>query len=171
MITVHRDKPNKDFLQIKNTHWMEFNKKYEPYALQLYLYLAKNADGYSFALSQKAAEEEAGIKKTSFHKYIDLLIQEGYLVRRSGNTYDFYETPHKQQKNEMERPPCGGLSCPQGEQQNLSHELRSSPQLAEFPQQNKEIYNRYTNNIDSGKDNQQQEEGNDTGSTKKVFIF
>ena len=86
MITVHRDKPNKDFLQIKNTHWMEFNKKYEPYALQLYLYLAKNADGYSFALSQKAAEEEAGIKKTSFHKYIDLLIQEGYLVRRSGNT-------------------------------------------------------------------------------------
>ena len=85
--------------------------------------------------------------------------------------YDFYETPHKQEENEMERPPCGGLSCPQGEQQNLSHELRSSPQLAEFPQQNKEIYNRYTNNIDSGKDNQQQEEGNDTGSTKKVFIF
>ena len=100
MITVHRDKPNKDFLQIKNTHWMEFNKKYEPYALQLYLYLAKNADGYSFALSQKAAEEEVGIKKTSFHKYIDLLIPAGYLVRRSGNTYDFYETPHKQQKNE-----------------------------------------------------------------------
>ena len=150
---------------------MEFNKKYEPYALQLYLYLAKNADGYSFALSQKAAEEEAGIKKTSFHKYIDLLIQEGYLVRRSGNTYDFYETPHKQGENEMERPPCGGLSCPPSEQQNLSHELCRSPQLAEFPQQNKEIYNRYTNNIDSGKDNQQQEEGNDTGSTKKVFIF
>ena len=152
---------------------MEFNKKYEPYALQLYLYLAKNADGYSFALSQKAAEEEAGIKKTSFHKYIDLLIQEGYLVRRSGNTYDFYETPHKQGENEMERPPCGGLSCLPSEQQNLSHELRSSPQLAEFPQQNKEIYNRYTNNIDSGKNIQQQqeEEGDDTESTKKVFIF
>ena len=135
---------------------MEFNKKYEPYALQLYLYLAKNADGYSFALSQKAAEEEAGIKKTSFHKYIDLLIQEGYLVRRSGNTYDFYETPHKQQKNEMKRPPCARISCPHGGPKNLSHELRSSPQLADFPQQNKEIYNRYTNNIDSGKDTQQQ---------------
>ena len=151
---------------------MEFNKKYEPYALQLYLYLAKNADGYSFALSQKAAEEEAGIKKTSFHKYIDLLIQEGYLVRRSGNTYDFYETPHKQEENETERPPCGGLSCPQNEQKNLSHELRSSPQLAEFPQRNKEIYNRHTNNIDSGKDSlHQQGKETHTENPKKEFVF
>ncbi len=60
-----------------------------PTPCNVYLYLAKNADGYSFALSQKAAEEEAGIKKTSFHKYIDLLIQEGYLVRRRGTLTTF----------------------------------------------------------------------------------
>lgn len=58
-VAIHKVKQEKDFLQIKNSHWMEFNKKYGPYALQLYLYLAKNADGYEFALSQKTAEKEA----------------------------------------------------------------------------------------------------------------
>lgn len=75
---------------------MEFNKKYGPYALQVYLYLAKNADGYSFALSPKAAREAAGITKTTFEKFVNLMIEDGYLVKRAGNTYDFYETPHKQ---------------------------------------------------------------------------
>ena len=77
---------------------MAVNKRFGPYALQLYLYLAKNADGYTFALSPQAAENEAGITKTTFHKYINLFIAEGYLVQRSGNTYDFYESPHKQQE-------------------------------------------------------------------------
>lgn len=96
MVIIHRDRPKSDFLQISNEHWMEFNKKYGPFALQLYLYFAKNADNYSLALSQQAAKNEAGITKTTFHKYVDLLMDEGYLVWRSGNTYDFYETPHKQ---------------------------------------------------------------------------
>lgn len=95
-VIVHREMPVKDFLQIKNENWMEVNKKFTPYGLQVYLYLAKNKDGFNLALSQAAAEEEAGIKKTTFHKYINLFIAEGYLVKRSGNKYDFYETPRKQ---------------------------------------------------------------------------
>ena len=159
-------------MQIKNSHWMEFNKKYEPYALQLYLYLAKNADSYSFALSQKAAEKEAGIKKTSFHKYIDLLIQEGYLVRRSGNTYDFYETPHKQEKEVVECSSCDGFLSPLSEQENLSHDHCSSPQLVKTPPHNKEIYNRYTNNENIDKDSfQQQKEGDNTRNTESKFVF
>ena len=90
-VIVHREMPVKDFLQIKNENWMEVNKKFTPYGLQVYLYLAKNKDGFNLALSQAAAEEEAGIKKTTFHKYINLFIAE-----RSGNKYDFYETPRKQ---------------------------------------------------------------------------
>ena len=93
-ITIHRDKPDKDFISIKNSHWMEINKKFSPYGLQVYLYLAKNMDGYDLSLSQTSAELEAGIKKTTFHKYINLFIAEGYIVKRSGNRYDFYETPH-----------------------------------------------------------------------------
>lgn len=92
-IVVHKDRPQRDFLQIQNAHWMDVNKKYGPYALQLYLYLAKNADGFELWLSQEAAALEAGIKKTTFHKYVNLFIAEGYLVKRNGNIYDFYEVP------------------------------------------------------------------------------
>lgn len=120
---------------------MEVNRKYGPYALQLYLYLAKNANGYEMALSQAAAEVEAGIKKTTFHKYLDLLIHEGYLVWRKGNIYDFYETPHKQQQNEMERPPCDESSDLWDDLQNSSHGRRSSSDKPRSPWDNIEIDN------------------------------
>ena len=157
-IIIHKEYPKSDFMQISNNHWMEFNKKYGPYALQVYLYLAKNADKYSLALSQQAAENEAGITKTTFHKYIDLLIDKGYLVWQKGNIYHFYETPHKQEQKDVGHPPCGELLSSQSEQQNLSRELRSSTQITKPPQPNKEINNRYTDNIDKIRDNLQQQE-------------
>lgn len=144
MIVIHREMPKRDFLQIKNENWMEVNKKLGPYALQLYLYLADNRDGFSLALSQQTAKDEAGITKTTFHKYVNLLIDEGYLVHRSGNTYDFYETPHKQENKDLKCPSCGKSAEPQQEQQNLSHESRNSSNSSIFPQTNKEI-----NNIDN----------------------
>lgn len=143
-VAIHRDKLDDSFLGIKNANWMEFNKKHNPYALQLYLYLAKNADGFQLALSQQAALEEAGITKTTFHKYVNILIDEGYLVQRNGNTYDFYETPHKQEDKNLKRSPCGKSDEPQQEQQNLSHKSRNSSDSSIFPQSNKEI-----NNIDN----------------------
>jgi len=72
---------------------MEANKRLSPYGLQLYLYLAANINNYQFALSPAAAETYAGIKKTSFHKYLRLLEIEGYLIWRHGNVYDFYTSP------------------------------------------------------------------------------
>ena len=78
---------------------MEANKKLTPFGLQLYLYLAANSNNYQFALSPAAAEEYAGIRHTSFHKYLKVLEIEGYLVWRHGNVYDFYTTP----RNEEER--------------------------------------------------------------------
>ena len=57
-IVVHKDKVVSDFLQINNAEWMEVNKKFGPYALQLYLYLAKNADGYKFALSPAPPDDD-----------------------------------------------------------------------------------------------------------------
>ena len=131
---------------------MEVNKKYGPYALQLYLYLAKNANSYEMALSQAAAEEEAGIKKTTFHKYLDLFIREGYLVKRNGNTYDFYEMPRKQKEEETERSPCDEHSNSQDGSKNPPHESRSSVNVQECAWDNKEIDNRYTDKIDIKKD-------------------
>ncbi len=62
-------------------------------ALQLYLYLAANANGFQFALSQQAVENAVGIGRTSYDKYLKRLEDMGYIVWRHGNVYDFYTTP------------------------------------------------------------------------------
>lgn len=51
-VIIHKDRPKDNFIQISNPHWMEVNKKFGPFALQLYLYLAKNANGFHLVLSQ-----------------------------------------------------------------------------------------------------------------------
>lgn len=123
-------------MQIKNSHWMQVNKDLGPYALQLYLYLAKNADNYKFALSAQAAENEAGIRRTSFHKYLNVLIAEGYLVKRSGNTYDFFEVPQ------------GGQAKPQTEQENSSHDFINSQEEQVCSPDDIETYKREPDNKD-----------------------
>lgn len=52
-------------------------------------------DGYNFDLSAEHADADANIKRTTFHTYINRMIEKGYLVKRKGNCYDFYETPRK----------------------------------------------------------------------------
>ncbi len=105
---IHREKCERDFLQIKKENWFAANKDLEPYGLQVYLYLAGNRDGFNLELSQEAAEREAGIKKTSFHKYVNLMIAKGYLVQRGegSNLYDFYEKPQEAKKKAA--VPSGG---------------------------------------------------------------
>ena len=70
IIHINREAVTDNFLQIKKENWYNANKDLEPYGLQLYLYLAGNKDGFDLALSQKAAEE-AGIRSTTFHKYVN----------------------------------------------------------------------------------------------------
>ena len=89
-IKVHKEPVTRDFLQISNQEWMKVNKELSPYGLQLYLYLAANANGYEFALSPQDAREQAGICRTSFYEYLRKLETHGYLVWRHTNTYDFY---------------------------------------------------------------------------------
>lgn len=176
IIIIHKDRPQSNFLQISNEHWMEFNKRYGPFALQVYLYLAKNADGFNLALSQTAAEEEAGIKRTTFHKYIDLLIREGYLVQRSGNIYDFYETPQKQKGVWAKPTPHDGKACAWDENENPYDGFGSSPYESDLPSFNREIDKRYTDKKDISKDMAEQKEtrGEKTENTKKTrseFVF
>ena len=142
-IVIHKEYPKSDFLQIKNEHWTYINKKYSPYGLQLYLYLAKNKDGFELALSPEAAEQEAGIKKTTFHKYLNIFIADGYLVERNGNTYDFYETPHKQEERSLPYVESGSSDK---EQRNPQSGQRSSADEVKAPWDNKEIYKK--DNID-----------------------
>jgi len=75
----------------------------------LYLYLASNTDEYRFALSPAAAEEYAGIKSTTFHKYLRILEIEGYLVWKKGNLYDFYTTPREPNERTHPDEHCDGI--------------------------------------------------------------
>ena len=158
-VIIHREKCERDFLQIKKENWFAANKDLEPYGLQVYLYLAGNRDGFTLELSQEAAEREAGIKKTSFHKYVNLMIEKGYLVQRGegSNLYDFYERPQEPKKK---------AAKPSGEQDGLragQHSTKSDPSdellslLSEFEdsqdkpvssQRSKEIYNKRDNSQD-----------------------
>ena len=169
-VIIHREKCERDFLQIKKENWFSANKDLEPYGLQVYLYLAGNRDGFTLELSQEAAEREAGIKKTSFHKYVNLMIEKGYLVQRGdgSNLYDFYERPQEQKKKATK--PSGEQVSLQGEPTQGNHD---SPDellrlLSEFEdsqgdlvssQRDKEIYNKG--------DNSQNKKIN----TDDVFVF
>lgn len=96
VIHIHKPSYTKNFLQIGNDEWQAVSADKENLgrtALQLYLYLAANANGYQFALSQQAVENAVGIGRTSYDKYLKRLEDMGYIVWRHGNVYDFYTTP------------------------------------------------------------------------------
>ncbi len=61
----------------------------------LWCYFAKNQDGYTFDLSNRAALEQFGIKKDAYDKAVDTLKKEGYLIPQGGNRYLFQERPSK----------------------------------------------------------------------------
>ena len=139
-IRIHKPSVSRDFLQIPNADWMAVNKQLGPYGLQLYLYLAANADGYTLSLSPQNAENDAGIRRTTFYDYMRKLEIHGYLVWKHSNVYDFYTTarpaderthPDKHQERiEFEaNPPCESTvsnesaaqkSCPQDDIHNPS---------------------------------------------------
>lgn len=54
MVKVHRERAKNDFLGIKNENWQSASRDLGAHALQLYLYLASNADNYTLALSPSA---------------------------------------------------------------------------------------------------------------------
>lgn len=98
IVNIHRDMPQKGetepFLTIKTKNLFEaYRNLHSIGGLALYLYFASNKDGYSFALSPQAIENEIGIPHTTYNDNINRLILNGYLVRRgNGNVYDFRET-------------------------------------------------------------------------------
>ena len=152
-VVIHREKCERDFLQIKKENWFAANRDLELYGLQVYLYLAGNKDGFDLELSQEAAEREVGIRKTTFHKYVNLMIEKGYLVQRGegSNVYDFYEKPQEQKKKAA--APSGEQVSLQGdcdkrnddpsaELLSLLSEFGNSQGNQESSQRDKEIYNK-----------------------------
>lgn len=159
-IRIHKPRLSNNFLTIANDDWMTANKQLTPYGLQLYLYLAANANGYQFGLSQEHAEQSAGIRRTTFYDYLRLMEIKGYLVWRGGNTYDFYTTPRAAE--ERTHPDKHAKEMILFEDDSPSEQAQSSESAqqkenppCEPPQplsgsvcshSNKEINNKYTNN-------------------------
>ena len=60
----------------------------------IWVYFAKNQEGFTFALSPQAAADW-GIARTTFNRTIRKFIEEGYLIsdNNGSNHYTFYEVP------------------------------------------------------------------------------
>lgn len=159
-IRIHKPRLINNFLSIANDDWMTANKTLTPYGLQLYLYLAANADGYQFALSPEYAEQSAGIRRTTFYDYLRLMEIEGYLVWRGGNTYDFYTTPSAAEERthpdkhvkemilfEDDSPSEQAQSSESAQQRENSRSEQKQPHTDPICSHgNIEIDNKYTNN-------------------------
>ena len=103
LVRVHRERAAKDFLGIKNENWMAASRILGAPALRLYLYLAANADNYTLALSPAAITRDIGMARSTYGDQFKKLVNMGYLVPATGNTYDFYEVPQAatQTKNDV----------------------------------------------------------------------
>lgn len=122
---------------------MAVNKQLGPYGLQLYLYLASNADGFNMELSPQHAENDAGIRRTTFYDYMRKLEIHGYLVWKHSNVYDFYTTarpadkrshPDKHQEGISfeSNPPCEStVSCESAAQKPCPPEEPLNPSTAQ----------------------------------------
>ena len=68
-------------------------------SFKLWMYLSKNKDGVEWDLGPKACEAW-GIKKDSYYKAKDLLVEKGYLIPVSENRYMFCEVPIESKSGE-----------------------------------------------------------------------
>ena len=93
MIHVHREPAKSDFLGIKNENWQAASRDLGAHALRLYLYLAANADNYSFALSPADIRQRIGMPNSTYRDQFLILVDKGYLVQSGNNKFDFYEIP------------------------------------------------------------------------------
>ena len=93
MVCVHREPVKSDFLGIKNENCQAASRDLGAHALQLYLYLASNANNYTLALSPVAIRDAIGMARSTYHDQFSKLINKGYLVHSHGNTFNFYEVP------------------------------------------------------------------------------
>ena len=93
VINIHRESTKTNFLGIKNENWQAAARDLGAHALMLYLYLASNANGYVLALSPVAVRQAIGMARSTYHDQFHKLVDKGYLVPASGNTFEFYESP------------------------------------------------------------------------------
>ena len=63
------------------------------HALKLYMYFAANAEGFNLALSPADIQSTINMARSTYADQFRILVSKGYLVQKSGNTYEFFEVP------------------------------------------------------------------------------
>lgn len=132
MVRVHRERVSSDFLGIKNENWQAASRDLGAHALQLYLYLASNANNYTLALSPVAVRQAIGMARSTYHDQFHKLIDKGYLVPAHGNTFEFYEVPQSATQppktmtdsgHDFENNPSADSPEPRAEQDILAEDI------------------------------------------------
>ena len=93
IIIIHKDKVKGSFMQLELSKMYAASCQLNESQFKLYMYLCGNADNFHLELSQARFMACMGIKRTAYYSAVEGLIKKGYLVKKSGNTYDFYTTP------------------------------------------------------------------------------
>ena len=89
VITVFKDDCKEDFLQVNNTNWQIACANLTYSAFKIYLYIASNKNGYSFALSYETINELIPMNRKTYDKAIKELKNCGYLYQVKGSTWNF----------------------------------------------------------------------------------
>ena len=137
VVRIHREPVKTDFLGIKNENWQAASRDLGAHALQLYLYLASNANNYTVALSPVAVRQAIGMARSTYHDQFHKLVDRGYLVPSTGNTFEFYEVPQAATQTQKEVS-ANGLDF---EENPCRDEQAASVGLSVLPE-NTEINNR-----------------------------
>jgi len=134
MVRVHRERAASDFLGIKNENWQAASRDLGAHALQLYLYLASNANNYTVALSPVAVRQAIGMARSTYHDQFHKLVDRGYLVPSNGNTFEFYEVPQAatQTQNVLSANGLDFEECPSLDEQGGSVGLSVLPENTEI---------------------------------------
>ena len=92
-VVVNKEKCNKEnlYATINLAAMDKAAQDLDAGAFKLWMYFAKNQNGYKFALSSKAVERDFGIKIKQYNNAIKELTDKGYLVHIQGDSYEFHE--------------------------------------------------------------------------------
>jgi hypothetical protein len=89
VITVFKDECKEDFLQVNNANWQVACSNLTYSAFKLYLYMAGNKNGYSFALSYEKINELVPMNRKTYDNAIRELKECGYLRQVKGSVWNF----------------------------------------------------------------------------------
>lgn len=101
-IVYHKSKINQgeSFAQVKNKDWMEAAKTIPQFnTFKVYLFFAKNQEGYEDDVSPELIQEKLGMGKTSYDTAMDVLEKMRYLKKIKKGMYEFYSAPYIEEKS------------------------------------------------------------------------